>query len=137
MNWPSVANGDPLTTAWDTHASRYSVPFVTCIVLTDSGLSSLLRMDEGGVAEGNTGVGNRGIAWPTAATSGGRFHGCDRDDYYMRDQWRGVRFGPAAGITLQQSEFTVQLQPSFTAWNQNPASNTTGSQFTCQLLRRL
>ena len=23
MNWPSVANGDPLTTAWDTHAANF------------------------------------------------------------------------------------------------------------------
>ena len=23
VNWPSVANGDPLTTAWDTHAANF------------------------------------------------------------------------------------------------------------------
>jgi hypothetical protein len=42
MNWPSVANGDPLTTAWDTHAANFGpLRNLHCPKL-DSGVSSLL-----------------------------------------------------------------------------------------------
>ena len=43
MNWPSVANGDPNTTAWDTHAANFGpLRNLHCPKL-DSGLSSLLE----------------------------------------------------------------------------------------------
>ncbi|MCI0537361.1 MAG: DUF1501 domain-containing protein [Verrucomicrobiales bacterium] len=42
MNWPSVANGDPLTTAWDTHAANFGpLRNLHCPKL-DSGVSTLL-----------------------------------------------------------------------------------------------
>ena len=50
MNWPSVANGDPLTTAWDTHAANFGpLRNLHCPKL-DSGLSSLLdELDQRGL----------------------------------------------------------------------------------------
>ncbi len=50
MNWPSVANGDPNTTAWDTHAANFGpLKNLHCPKL-DSGLSSLLsELDERGL----------------------------------------------------------------------------------------
>jgi hypothetical protein len=50
MNWPSVANGDPTTTAWDTHASNFGpLRNLHCPKL-DSGLSTLLEeLDERGL----------------------------------------------------------------------------------------
>ncbi|MBI2925958.1 MAG: DUF1501 domain-containing protein [Verrucomicrobia bacterium] len=50
VNWPSVANGDPLTTAWDTHASNFGpLRNIHCPKL-DSGLSTLLEeLDERGL----------------------------------------------------------------------------------------
>jgi hypothetical protein len=43
MNWPSVANGDPNTTAWDTHATNFKpLRNLHCPKL-DSGLSALLE----------------------------------------------------------------------------------------------
>ncbi len=42
VNWPSVANGDPKTTAWDTHAANFDpLKNLHCPKL-DSGLSSLI-----------------------------------------------------------------------------------------------
>ena len=50
VNWPSVANGDPNTTAWDTHASNFGpLKNLHCPKL-DSGLSSLIsELDERGM----------------------------------------------------------------------------------------
>ncbi len=50
MNWPSVANGDPNTTAWDTHAANFGpLRNLHCPKL-DSGLSTLLaELDERGL----------------------------------------------------------------------------------------
>lgn len=50
MNWPSVANGDPNTTAWDTHAANFGpLKNLHCPKL-DSGLSTLLsELDERGL----------------------------------------------------------------------------------------
>jgi len=43
VNWPSVANGDPKTTAWDTHASNFGpLKDLHCPKL-DSALSALLE----------------------------------------------------------------------------------------------
>lgn len=43
VNWPSVANGDPTKTAWDTHAANFSpLRNLHCPKL-DSGLSALLE----------------------------------------------------------------------------------------------
>jgi Protein of unknown function (DUF1501) len=43
MNWPSVANGDPNTTAWDTHAANFGPLRKLHCPKLDSGLSSLLE----------------------------------------------------------------------------------------------
>jgi hypothetical protein len=50
VNWPSVANGDPNTTAWDTHAANFGpLRNLHCPKL-DSGLSALLtELDERGL----------------------------------------------------------------------------------------
>ena len=50
VNWPSVANGDPETTAWDTHASNFGpLKNLHCPKL-DRGLSALLEdMDQRGL----------------------------------------------------------------------------------------
>src|SRR5437762_12213203 len=50
VNWPSVANGDPETTAWDTHAANFRpLKNLHCPKL-DRGLSALLEdMDERGM----------------------------------------------------------------------------------------
>src|SRR5438093_169301 len=50
VNWPSVANGDPATTAWDTHASNFGpLKNLHCPTL-DSALSTLLEdLDQRGL----------------------------------------------------------------------------------------
>src|SRR5712692_898251 len=50
LNWPSVANGDPETTAWDTHAANFGpLKNLHCPVL-DKTLSALLEdMDQRGM----------------------------------------------------------------------------------------
>jgi Protein of unknown function (DUF1501) len=50
VNWPSVANGDPETTAWDTHASNFGpLKNLHCPVL-DRSLSALIEdMDQRGM----------------------------------------------------------------------------------------
>src|SRR5204862_5591704 len=50
VNWPSVANGDPETTAWDTHAANFApLKNLHCPKL-DRGLSALLEdMDARGM----------------------------------------------------------------------------------------
>lgn len=52
VNWPSVANGDPTKTAWDTHASNFGpLKDLHCPKL-DSALSALLEdLDERGLLE--------------------------------------------------------------------------------------
>lgn len=52
VNWPSVANGNPLTTAWDTHAANFGpLKDLHCPKL-DSALSSLLEeLDERGLLD--------------------------------------------------------------------------------------
>jgi hypothetical protein len=52
VNWPSVANGDPLTTAWDTHASNFGpLRDLHCPKL-DMALSALLEdLDQRGLLE--------------------------------------------------------------------------------------
>src|SRR5437870_8684375 len=50
LNWPSVANGDPETTAWDTHAANFGpLKNLHCPVL-DKSLSALIEdMDQRGM----------------------------------------------------------------------------------------
>lgn len=50
VNWPSVANGDPETTAWDTHAANFGpLKNLHCPVL-DKSLSALIEdMDQRGM----------------------------------------------------------------------------------------
>ena len=50
LNWPSVANGDPETTAWDTHAANFGpLKNLHCPVL-DRSLSALIEdMDQRGM----------------------------------------------------------------------------------------
>lgn len=52
VNWPSVANGDPNTTAWDTHATNFGpLKNLHCPKL-DSAVSSLLEdLDQRGMLE--------------------------------------------------------------------------------------
>jgi len=52
VNWPSVANGDPNTTAWDTHAANFGpLKNLHCPKL-DSALSALLEdMDQRGMLD--------------------------------------------------------------------------------------
>ena len=52
VNWPSVANGDPLTTAWDTHAANFGpLKNIHCPKL-DSALSTLLEdLDQKGMLD--------------------------------------------------------------------------------------
>ena len=52
VNWPSVANGDPNTTAWDTHATNFGpLKNLHCPKL-DSAVSSLLEdLDQSGMLE--------------------------------------------------------------------------------------
>jgi len=52
VNWPSVANGDPTTTAWDTHAANFGpLKNLHCPKL-DSALSALLEdMDQRGMLD--------------------------------------------------------------------------------------
>ena len=52
VNWPSVANGDPNTTAWDTHATNFGpLKNLHCPKL-DSAVSSLLvDLDERGMLD--------------------------------------------------------------------------------------
>src|SRR5947207_15655442 len=49
VNWPSVANGDPETTAWETHAANFAPLKNRHCPKLDRGLSALLAdMDQRG-----------------------------------------------------------------------------------------
>ena len=86
VNWPSVANGDPETTAWDTHAANFGpLKNLHCPKLDRGSVGAARRHGPARHAEGNAGGRDRRIrpqpadgrvdvaataTLPTAATTG-------------------------------------------------------------------
>ena len=95
VNWPSVANGDPLKTAWDTHASNFGpLKELHCPKL-DSGLSALLYdLSERGLLKDTmvVAIGEFGRSPRMGVSTSGNSNAADG-----RDHWPYCYTGVVAG----------------------------------------
>jgi hypothetical protein len=100
MNWPSVANGDPNTTAWDTHAANFGpLRNIHCPKL-DSGLSALLEdMDQRGLLKETLviAVGEFGRSPRLGVSTSGNSNSPDG-----RDHWPYCYTGLVAGAGIRR-----------------------------------
>jgi uncharacterized protein (DUF1501 family) len=85
VNWPSVANGNPETTAWDTHAANFRpLKNLHCPKL-DRGLSALLEdMDQRGLLNETlvVAVGEFGRSPRLGVSTSGNSHAPDGRDHW-------------------------------------------------------
>jgi len=100
MNWPSVANGDPNTDAWDTHAANFGpLRNLHCPKL-DSGLSALLEdLDQRGLLKETlvVAVGEFGRSPRLGVSTSGNGNAPDG-----RDHWPYCYTGLVAGAGIQR-----------------------------------
>jgi uncharacterized protein (DUF1501 family) len=120
VNWPSVANGDPETTAWDTHSANFSpLKNLHCPKL-DRGLSALLEdMDHRGLLKETivVAVGEFGRSPRLGVSTSGNSNSPDG-----RDHWpycysaviagagiaRGMQYGESDATASSPKEKPVQ-----------------------------
>ena len=99
VNWPSVANGDPNTTAWDTHAANFGpLRNLHCPKL-DSAVSSLLDdLDQRGLLEETLvlAIGEFGRSPRLGVSTSGNSNSPDG-----RDHWPYCYTGLIAGAGIQ------------------------------------
>lgn len=117
VNWPAVANGDPLQTAWDTHASNFPpLKNLHCPKL-DSGLSALLEdLDQRGLLDETlvVAMGEFGRSPRLGVSTSGNGNAADG-----RDHWpycytalvagAGVKRGNLLGKSDQHASSPVEL----------------------------
>ncbi len=100
MNWPSVANGDPNTDAWDTHAANFGpLRNLHCPKL-DSGLSALLEdMEQRGLLKETlvVAVGEFGRSPRLGVSTSGNSNSPDG-----RDHWPYCYTGLVAGAGIKR-----------------------------------
>lgn len=100
MNWPSVANGDPNTDAWDTHAANFGpLRNLHCPKL-DSALSALLEdLDQRGLLDETlvVAVGEFGRSPRLGVSTSGNSNSPDG-----RDHWPYCYTGLVAGAGIQR-----------------------------------
>ncbi len=100
MNWPSVANGDPNTDAWDTHAANFGpLRNLHCPKL-DSGLSALLEdLDQRGMLSETlvVAVGEFGRSPRLGVSTSGNTNSPDG-----RDHWPYCYTGLVAGAGIRR-----------------------------------
>src|SRR5436190_16433686 len=117
MNWPSVANGDPNTTAWDTHAANFGpLRNLHCPKL-DSGLSALLEeLDERGMLKETlvVAIGEFGRSPRLGVSTSGNSNSPDG-----RDHWPYCYTGLVAGAGISRGA----LYGKSDATGSSPAEN--------------
>ncbi len=117
MNWPSVANGDPNTDAWDTHAANFGpLRNLHCPKL-DSGLSALLEdLDQRGMLKDTlvVAVGEFGRSPRLGVSTSGNSNSPDG-----RDHWPYCYTGLVAGAGIRRGA----LYGKSDATGSSPAEN--------------
>jgi len=122
MNWPSVANGDPLTTAWDTHAANFGpLRNLHCPKL-DSGLSALLEdMDQRGMLKETlvVAVGEFGRSPRLGVSTSGNTNSPDG-----RDHWPYCYTGLVAGAGIRRGALYGKSDATASSPVENPVHPT-------------
>lgn len=118
MNWPSVANGDPNTTAWDTHAANFGpLRNLHCPKL-DSGLSALLEdLDQRGLLKDTlvVAVGEFGRSPRLGVSTSGNSNSPDG-----RDHWPYCYTGLVAGAGIRRGALYGKSDATASSPAENP-----------------
>lgn len=122
MNWPSVANGDPNTDAWDTHAANFGpLRNLHCPKL-DSGLSALLEdLDQRGLLENTlvVAVGEFGRSPKLGVSTSGNGNAPDG-----RDHWPYCYTGLVAGAGIRRGALYGKSDATASSPVENPVHPT-------------
>lgn len=122
MNWPSVANGDPNTDAWDTHAANFGpLRNLHCPKL-DSGLSALLEdLDQRGLLESTlvVAVGEFGRSPKLGVSTSGNGNAPDG-----RDHWPYCYTGLVAGAGIRRGALYGKSDATASSPVENPVHPT-------------
>src|SRR3954469_3260089 len=118
MNWPSVANGDPNTTAWDTHAANFGpLRNLHCPKL-DSGVSALLEdLDQRGLLKDTLviAVGEFGRSPRLGVSTSGNSNSPDG-----RDHWPYCYTGLVAGAGIRRGALYGKSDATASSPAENP-----------------
>lgn len=122
MNWPSVANGDPNTDAWDTHAANFGpLRNLHCPKL-DSGLSALLEdMEQRGLLKETlvVAVGEFGRSPRLGVSTSGNSNSPDG-----RDHWPYCYTGLVAGAGIKRGSVYGKSDATASSPVENPVHPT-------------
>lgn len=122
MNWPAVANGDPNTDAWDTHAANFGpLRNLHCPKL-DSGLSALLEdLDQRGLLEKTlvVAVGEFGRSPKLGVSTSGNGNAPDG-----RDHWPYCYTGLVAGAGIRRGALYGKSDATASSPAENPVHPT-------------
>lgn len=122
MNWPSVANGDPNTDAWDTHAANFGpLRNLHCPKL-DSGLSALLEdLDQRGLLKDTLviAVGEFGRSPRLGVSTSGNSNSPDG-----RDHWPYCYTGLVAGAGIRRGALYGKSDATGSSPAENPVHPT-------------
>jgi hypothetical protein len=122
MNWPSVANGDPNTDAWDTHAANFGpLRNLHCPKL-DSGLSALLEdLDQRGLLKETmvVAVGEFGRSPRLGVSTSGNNNSPDG-----RDHWPYCYTGLVAGAGIRRGALYGKSDATASSPAENPVHPT-------------
>ncbi len=122
MNWPSVANGDPTTTAWDTHAANFGpLRNLHCPKL-DSALSALLEdLDQRGLLKETlvVTVGEFGRSPRLGVSTSGNGNAPDG-----RDHWPYCYTGLVAGAGIRRGALYGKSDATASSPVENPVHPT-------------
>ncbi len=122
MNWPSVANGDPNTDAWDTHAANFGpLRNLHCPKL-DSGLSALLEdLDQRGLLKDTMviAVGEFGRSPRLGVSTSGNSNSPDG-----RDHWPYCYTGLVAGAGIRRGALYGKSDATASSPAENPVHPT-------------
>ncbi|HEV8541953.1 MAG TPA: DUF1501 domain-containing protein [Verrucomicrobiae bacterium] len=122
MNWPSVANGDPNTDAWDTHAANFGpLRNLHCPKL-DSGLSALLEdLDQRGMLKDTLviAVGEFGRSPRLGVSTSGNSNSPDG-----RDHWPYCYTGLIAGAGIRRGAVHGKSDATASSPAENPVHPT-------------
>ena len=122
MNWPAVANGDPNTDAWDTHAANFGpLRNLHCPKL-DSGLSALLEdLDQRGLLKETlvVAVGEFGRSPRLGVSTSGNTNSPDG-----RDHWPYCYTGLVAGAGIRRGALYGKSDATASSPAENPVHPT-------------
>src|SRR6266550_1634564 len=122
VNWPSVANGDPLQTAWDTHASNFGpLKNLHCPRL-DSAVSALLEdLDQRGMLKDTivVAIGEFGRSPRLGVSTSGNGNAPDG-----RDHWPYCYTALIAGAGIKRGSVYGKSDPTASSPVENPVHPT-------------